>query len=114
MTMLSIIQSWIFFSSTTIMSRDIRLNRLTSRRISPLKYNGIFWYITLFMVKLYAGSIQFEAENDEMTPVLYWVKLTSSVSFRNYFQFLQSLKKVQFTGMNIFRKKKFFVIHFFM
>lgn len=48
-----------------------------------------------------------------MTPVLYWVKLASPVSFRNYFQFFQSLKKVQFTGKNILRKKKFYVIHFF-
>lgn len=48
-----------------------------------------------------------------MTSVLYWVKVTSPVSFRNYFQFFQSLKKVQFTGMNILRKKKFYVIHFF-
>lgn len=47
-----------------------------------------------------------------MTPVLYWVKLTSPVSFRNYFQFFQSLKKVQFTGMNILRKKSFMLFIF--
>lgn len=47
-----------------------------------------------------------------MTSVLYWVKVTSPVSFRNYFQFFQSLKKVQFNGMNIL-KKSFMVFIFF-
>lgn len=49
-----------------------------------------------------------------MTPVLYWVKLTSPVSFRNYFQFFQSLKKVQFNGMNILKKSFMLFIFFYV